>query len=547
MLNLQQELHIKDYIDVLRRRRETMILFFITTLLAVMAGTFIMKPVYRAAVTLLVDPESPNILTTTGMVEMQAQNYLSYKEYYQTQIEILTSRTLAKKVFGEFGLGSMPKYAKTKEPIKEFLKTVKVDPVRDTRLLKLYVDNYDPELAAGIANRIADLYVKRNIYYISKSELMNLFKNEYLKLEARLSEYTKVYKEGHPEMIKLKKEIAEMAARIDEEKRSVYNYDSIEKYLSDDSRHALSGFKANNIMIQDSAERPVVPIKPKKLLNAALAALFGLLGGIALAFFFEYLDDTAKTVDDIEKITNWPFLGNIPDIDRTNRLKELEKDVFVNLKPKDPISEIFRLTRTRVLFSSTEEHPLKTIMVTSPGSQEGKTTFLCNLGISMAQNRKSVLLVDADMRKPRLHDVFKKNNDSGLSNFLINQNPLNAVIQKTGIENLSFVSGGTTPPNPSELLASHKAREFIAKVKEDFDFILFDSPPSGMLTDAAIISSMVDGTIIVVQSGKTSKRVLPRINQIMENAKARIIGVIVNKAHANAANFQYYYSAYYGK
>ena len=542
---LEQELHLKDYMDVLRRRRDIVVLFFVTTVLVVAVGSFIMKPVYRATVTLLIDPESPNVLTTTGMVELQTQNFFAYKEYYQSQAEIITSYTLAKKVFDESGLISMREYRREKEPVKKFLKTIKVEPIRDTRLFKLHVENRDPALAAKIANRITELYIMRNLYCITKNELLNLLKNEYLKLETKMSEYAKIYKEGHPETIKLKKEMAEMTDKIDQEKKSVYDYDNIEEYLKYDSRHALAGFKANNVSIQDAAEKPVVPVRPKKLLNVLLAAVIGLFGGAALAFFFEYLDDSVKTVEDIERVTKWPFLGNVPEIE-DGGMEELEKDLFVHIKPKEPVAEVYRSIRTRVLFSATEEYPLKSVLVTSPGPQEGKTTTLCNLGIAMAQNQKRVLLVDADMRKPRLHEVFKKANDKGLSNFLSGQSAFDEVIQKTDIENIHLVGGGMLPPNPSELLAGNKMKEFISKAREKFDFVLFDSPPVGMLTDAVIVSRAADGVIVVVESGKTSKRVLGRIYQLLNDAKARVIGMVLNRISVTASDY-YYYSSYYGK
>lgn len=540
---MHEEVHMKDYIDVLRRRRDVVILFFITTVLVVLIGSFIMKPVYRATATLLIDPESPNVLTTTGMVEIQSQNYLSYKEYYQSQVEIITSYALVKKVFDEFGLINMTDYNKAKEPVKKFLKTIKVEPVRDTRLLKLNVDNKDPLLASKIANRIAELYVMRNLYYISKNELMNLLKNEYLKLESKMSDYTKVFKEGHPEMIKLKKEMSEMVDRIEQEKKSTYNYDAIEKYSKSDTEHALSGFKANNISIQDVAEKPIVPLKPKKLLNVVLAIFIGLFGGVGLAFFFEYLDDSAKTAEDVEKATGWPFLGNIPDIGLGKSLKEVEKDLFVNSNPKEPAAELYRLIRTRILFSATEEHPIKSMIITSPGPQEGKTTTLCNLAITIAQNKSRVLIVDADMRKPRLYEIFKKDNEMGLSNFLSSKITFDSVVQKTDIENISIVTGGVMPPNPSELLSSHKMTEFISEAVKRFDFILFDTPPIAMLTDAVVLSRCADGVVMVIKSGSTSKRVLPRISQVLTGAKARVIGAMLNKvsAHSEGYSYSYYY------
>lgn len=540
---MTEELHLKNYIDVLNRRRDIVVLFFVAMVLAVTIGSFIMNPVYRATVTIFVDPESPNVLTTTGAVELQSQNYYSYREYYQSQTELLASYSLAKKVFDEFELAKQPRYAKAKEPIKKFLKTIKIEPVRDTRILKLNVDNNDPVLASKLANRIAELYVLRNLYYISKTELMNLLKNEYLKLEAKMSEYEKVFKGGHPEMVKLKKEMAEITDRMEQEKKSAYSFDNLEEYVKEGSRHALAGFKANNITIQDFAEVPVTPLKPKKLLNILLAIIFGAFGGVVLAFFLEYLDDTVKSGDDLRSV-EWPLIGSIRNITDGGNLPELEKDIFVHVRPNDPISEAYRLIRTNVMLSSTEEHPLRCLVVTSPGPQEGKTTTLCNLAIAMAQNNKKVLLIDADMRKPRLHEAFKLANDAGLSSYLCGQADFDNLIQKTEIPNLFLIKGGPHPPNPSELLGSHRLKDLVAAAKQKFDFILFDSPPVMAVTDAILVSQALDGVIMVVECGKTPKRTLPFIDTLLKNAQARLIGAVANRVPVTTHGHYYYY---YGK
>jgi len=546
VLNAQEDLNLNDYLNVLRRRQGVIILFFITTVLVVTLGSFIMTPIYRAKTAIFIDLESPNVLTASGVVEMQSQNYYSYKEYYQSQKEILTSLPIAQKVFDDFGLINLPGYSRAKEPIKKFLKSIKVEPIRDTRLLELNVDNKDPALAAKIANRIAEIYVKRNLYYISKNELLNLLKNEYLKLEAKLSDYTKVYKEGHPEMIRLRKEISEVIDKIEKEKKADFNqdYNAVEELLN--YKYALEGLKANNISVLAPAEVPVVPVKPKKLLNIALAVMVGIFGGIGLAFLFDYLDDTIRETSDVERLTSWPFLGSIPEIGKGS-MTELEKDIFVHIKSKDPASEAYRSLRTSVLFSATEEHPSKAIVITSPVPQEGKTTTLCNLGIAMAQNRSRVLLVDADMRNPRLHEVFKKENAKGLSTFLSGQARFDDVIQKIEIDSLFLIPSGTHPPNPSELLASHRMTAFVEEAKAKFDFIIFDTPPIVILTDAVIISRITDGVILVVECGKTPKKTLPHIHKLLAHAKARIIGIVLNRLSIHSGSYYHRYYSHYHK
>jgi len=542
------EIHLSEYLHVIKNRRQAIAIFFLVTVFVVTAGSFLMRPVYRATVTLLVDLESPNVLAASdALMSLGTTNYYTYKEYLLSQKEIVKSRGIARQVFDEFNLGETKEYSNAKDPIKRFLNDVNVETIRDTRLMRLSVDNRNPKLAAQIANRVASVYVDRNLAYIAKSEIINLHKNEYLKLQAKLSEYSKVYKDKHPKMIRLKEEITQLATLVKEEQEKASGARFSFKIGEMDVSNAfLSGLKANNITIQDAADVPIYPIKPKKRLNILMSLFVGLFGGIGLAFLLEYLEGTVKGVDDVDRLVKWPFLGNVPKIDSTSSdTTEIRRDIFVHSNPLDPASEAYRAIRTSVSFSSTEEHPLKSIIITSPGPQEGKTTSLCNIGIAMAQNQRKVLLVDADMRKPRLHEIFKNKNTIGLSTYLSGQAGFDELVQKTDIDNLFLVTGGPFPPNPSELLSSHKMKEFIDAAKNKFDFILVDTPPIAVVTDAAILSQVLDGTIIVLQSGKTSIRALPWVNQTLKDARGRIVGVLINQISPELTSYQYYH--YYGK
>ncbi len=268
-----------------RRRWTVVLLFFVIVVGTVTIGSFYMTPIYRATTTILIDLESPNVLTSTGSVALQ-QQHQPYKDYFRSQQEIIVSRGLIQKVFDEFDLINTGAYREAKDPLKGFLKTIKVEPIRDTRLLQLSVDNKDGELAARLANRIAEIYVLRNLYYISRDEIMNLLKNEYLKLEARYSEYSTKYKAKHPQMIRLKEEMNELVSRLEAVKNVDFTYELAREPLTHEKgQHALHGLKANNITIQDPAVSPLETNKPKKRLNVLLAVLIGLFGGVGLALF----------------------------------------------------------------------------------------------------------------------------------------------------------------------------------------------------------------------------------------------------------------------
>ncbi|UCG34738.1 MAG: polysaccharide biosynthesis tyrosine autokinase [Candidatus Omnitrophota bacterium] len=537
----QEIFNLGDYVDILMRRRRTLAIFFIVTVVIVTLGSLIMPHVYRATVVLLIDVESPHVLSTTRDVEVGAGSFSSfhfYREYYESQQAIITSYSIAKQVFDDLNLSRLKEYQDVKEPIKKFLKGVSVEPLKDARLLKLHVDNRDPALAAKIANRIAHVYIQSNLDYISKSELLNLLKNEYLRLEAKLSEYNKIYKDGHPEMIRVKEEMLELAQDIAKAKESSFASVNTEGIQSQHQR-ALAGLKANNISIIDFAREPVIPLRPNKRLNVLVAMFIGLFGGVGLTFLIEYQDATIKDAEDIEKITTWPFLGAVPKIGG-----EGKNEFHVQLKPDDHATEAYRSIRTQVFFSDTKEHPLKTIVISSLGPQEGKTTTLCNLGIAIAQNHKRVLLVDADMRKPRLHQIFKRKDSKGLCSFLGGHAGYEEMIQKTDIENLFLVSDKRSCVNSSDLIAGDKMREFISLAKKNFDYILFDSPPVGAITDAAILSPMTDGVILVMESGKTPKRVVRHNYKVLKNSSIRCAGVIVNRVEIGRKEGYYYYRSH---
>lgn len=222
----------------------------------------------------------------------------------------------------------------------------------------------------------------------------------------------------------------------------------------------------------------------------------------------------------------------------------IQLETYIN--PKSPISEAYRVVRTNIQFSSFDT-PLKTIVITSSIPGEGKTTTVVNLAITFAQLGSKVLLIDADLRKPRIHKVFDIKNHSGLTNILASRDDYKNYIKKSVIENLDIITCGVIPPNPSELLTSNAMRSFIEKAKEDYDIVFLDSPPIGTVTDAAIISTFVDGTILVAASGVVDSVTLMNAKEQLDKVNANIIGIVLNKIGKNShGNYYYQYYYYYG-
>lgn len=222
-------------------------------------------------------------------------------------------------------------------------------------------------------------------------------------------------------------------------------------------------------------------------------------------------------------------------------------DLITHTNPKSPISEAFRILRTNIQFSSLDK-PMKTLVVTSSGPGEGKTTVITNLAITFAQTGSKVLIIDADLRRPKIHKMFLQNNIQGLTNVLTGQGDYRKFLLDTKVENLDVLPCGAIPPNPSEILASNTMKQFLAKVREDYSMVLIDAPPVGHVTDAAILSTVVDGTILVAASGGVEIEGIKRAKELLDKVNANILGVVLNKLDKNAqGNYYYYYYYYYGE
>lgn len=221
-----------------------------------------------------------------------------------------------------------------------------------------------------------------------------------------------------------------------------------------------------------------------------------------------------------------------------------EKAIITHINPKSSVSEAYRVLRTNIQYSSIDK-PLKTIVITSAGPMEGKTTTIANLAVTFAQAGTKVLLIDADLRKPNVHKVFKFLNNRGLTNFLTAQVELKSYIRHDIIKSLDILTSGTIPPNPSEILNSGAMKNFMERVRSEYDIVLIDSPPVCSVTDASIISTYVDGTILVVKSGKTEIDAVKRAKEILEKVNANIIGVVLNNLDKKSLGnnyYQHYYS-----
>jgi len=216
------------------------------------------------------------------------------------------------------------------------------------------------------------------------------------------------------------------------------------------------------------------------------------------------------------------------------------RNIIAKFNPKSPISEQYRTIRTNIQYASVDNE-IKSLLVTSSGPAEGKSTTIANLAVVYAQTGKKVLLIDADLRKPTVHYTFRLDNLRGLSNILVGETSLDQAINRADVDNLDIISSGPIPPNPSELLASRKMERFLEEAKMAYDIVIFDTPPVLAVTDAQILANLVDGTILVVRSKETELDAAKKSKEALESASAKLLGAVLNGREKKASNYYYYY------
>lgn len=321
-----------------------------------------------------------------------------------------------------------------------------------------------------------------------------------------------------------------------------------------------AGLRSSNIRVVDPAMVPTYPARPAKTRNILLSLVIGLVGGIGLALLREYMDNTVKSPDDIEALVRLPSLAVVPAFSESNGDRPRSKllkgassnghdkriELVAQHLPKSQMSEAFRALRTSLLLSQAD-HPPQVILVTSALPREGKTTAAANLAVTLAQLGDRTLLIDADLRKPGIGRLLSLGSGkyAGLSSFLAGVSSLDLVtIQHPAIPNLSAIPTGPLPPNPADLLSSHKLDEAIAELRTKFKFIVIDSPPIMAATDAVILSVKADGVLLVVRSGETPKEAFMRTRDLLLSVKCHLLGVVLNAVDSTAPDYYYSYRYY---
>lgn len=562
IINLDLSQELQAFLRLLKRRQLAVITVASVIFLLVAVWTFVQKPTYRATVAIAIDMETPNLLaiyTSRDDATMAQTNYMTYADYYRTQLEILKSRRLGEMVYNSLRLDEKPQYSQKDDPIKELMDQIDVEPVKQTRLVLLRATDNDPQKATDIANETAKIFVEQNLARTARSETLNLMKNEYLSLQSKEAELSKRYKPKFPARARVREQLQQLSAAIEQEARK----EEGRMQASDTKTGEItaggfgtagpldkSSLRPNNIWIQTPAHVPLKPYRPIKSLNLALGLIFGLICGIAVAAIEEFFDATIKNSNDISDLTKVPFLGHVPRMPDLMEGQSAAKQRYqiMHEDSQSEIAEAYRVIRTNLLCVPRGKEG-SALLVTSPGSEEGKTTTTCNLAIALAQTGVSVLLVDADLRKPSVHKAFEMNASPGLSEYLSGKANFEEIIHSTAVDRLFVVTSGSIPKNPSELLGSLKMKEFHHKAVAKYNYVLIDTAPIIPVTDATILASMTQTVLTIAQSGKTPREAFKRMLSICEGLNANIVGIILNKVPmADLTGYGYGYQIYsYGK
>lgn len=312
-----------------------------------------------------------------------------------------------------------------------------------------------------------------------------------------------------------------------------------------------SRLNTSNVKPLDPAQVPKSPVGPNVRAAVLTALGISLLLSIFLCFAIEFMDATVKTQDDVEQVLGVPFLGIIPHLpdammqERAEKGIKTAKELFIAEHPKSTVAECCRVIRTNLLFMS-PDHPARALLVTSAGPQEGKSMSSVSLALTMAQSGSRVLLVDTDMRRPRLHKVFGiASGGIGITSVIAGEVSPLAAVRETGQENLFLLPCGPLPPNPAELLQTARFRQIVSELTAAFDKVIFDSPPVGAVTDPLILSQVTDGVILIAKSHKTSREILRRASRQLRDLGAKMLGCVLNDLDLESRRKGYGYPYYY--
>jgi capsular exopolysaccharide synthesis family protein len=509
------ELELRDYLRVMRRRKWTIALVTIGVVGAAIGLSLMQTPVYRATAEVLLQAKSSESLfdPSTGQRNDPARAI-------QTEMQVLRSRPVRDLV--EKKLGSAPK--------------VSAAAVGQTDVIAVSAESTDAGRAADIANAYANSYIE-----FRRQQAVDDLLSAAEQIQQKIADLQKQIDALAPA-----ETTAGTAGDKTLQRESLQQQQALFRQKLDQTQ-VDAALKSGGAQLVTPAIASTSPVRPTPKRNAAVALVVGLMLGVGLAFLLEYLDDRLKTKEDVEQVMpGVPVLGMIPTL---GGWRDKASTVVVSLSdPKSPAAEAYRSLRTSVQFIGLDRS-IRTLQITSPAESEGKSTTIANLAVALAGAGQRVVVVDADLRRPRIHDFFGLDHAIGLTSVLIGEVSLSRALQPApGISHVHILPSGPIPPNPSELLASERAAEVFRTLRDHADIVLIDCPPVLPVTDATVLAHRIDATLLVVHAGHTEQRQLKRAVEMLTQVEAPLLGIVLNgltdeRAYGNKYRYHYTYGA----
>lgn len=479
-----------------------------------------MTPVYQASTKVLIQESASNRATDYASL-------VTSERLAQTYAQLMTMTPVLQRVVNTLGLDLSP---------AALNRMIQVTPIRDTQLINISVQDTDRARAALIANALVAEFAKQN-----QEQQSARYQASKQSLETQLEQLGTQIEKTSEQLIALGEDTVSPERERLETLLAQYRQ-TYANLLQ--SYEAVRLAEAQSTSGVTPVEEAVVPsasayIRPRVMQNTLLAAVVGLMLGLGVVFLIEALDDTLRSPEDVSRRIGLPVLGVIA---RTKMEGSLPVAVS---QPRSPVTEAFRSLRTNIQFASVDK-PIHTLMVTSASPGDGKSTVAINLAAVMGQGERQVAVIDADLRRPRLHKLMNISNRRGVSDLFIQpQVYLDGSLQVTEAPNLMVLTSGGLPPNPSELLGSEKMNEVIRQVRQRAEVVLLDTPPVLAVTDAVVLAGRVDGVLVVARPGVTKLAILRQTVEQLQRVGANILGVVLNDVDVKRSSYYYNYKGYY--
>lgn len=537
-----EELDLSYCINLVFKRFWLLVAMVALGLVAAVLVNLLMRPAYKATALMMINKEDAGKIDATPY-----GSFASEEDYYRTQYQLLQSRSLLSKVYTKMKLGQVEEFANP-NGLKKLEKSLDVAPITRSRLVNVSATAYDPSLAADIVNTLTDTFVADNVSnrvfmgqdviaalesterssaeqellnsmpQVVNSDFIKTLKQQASKLAADRARLLAKYTTNHPDVISVQNQLDAVNGQINTETRRLVQSIKIE----------LSGqFSGNNIRVIDPAVTPEKPVRPRKLINLAIGLLGGGLLGLMLVFVLEFLDQSVKSSEDLEEKLGLPFLGFVP----YEKLKKKEREYATLLKDGNSlVAENVRNVRTMLDFSLAGEHNAP-ILITSSLQGEGKSHLSSNLLVALAQTGKKVLLVDGDLRRARVHRVFKLSTEKGLSN-IWDADPQKAdyaanIQPVKDVPNLFVMTSGQRPPNPAELLNTPKLADFIAWATQHYDQVVVDCPAIMPVSDTLLWGKYIPRAVFVIKYGQTNAKLAQLALDKLKKAGIKVLGAVI--------------------